>query len=281
MSDLRAASTPQSYDYLEELGRMDPRNTGQHPFARPPSQPSTRDPRHAPIPPPPYLLQAPSNRTQASFSSDPFLPRRPERDDSRREPPRSSTQGPFSISSSYGSSLSRELLGAATDIAGRQRNNSGSWIRNGDVKVGNHRPSQMEGETQCFKAHHLARHTILYIWSCACPLSISPNHHFSRAYHLHHTLLISRISDHSVFISIFKIYDAHYYCFLVFLNASIQHCLFARRMRQMINRGEKCAPRLQGTICRTLCHLFNSKIILYIGIWMIFYIGYDGVSRSA
>ena len=124
---------------------MDPRNTGQNPFARPLSQPNTRDPRQAPIPPPPYTLQAPLNRSQLPFGSDPFIPRRNERDDPRQEPPKASTHGPFSISS-YAVSLPREVLGTATSVADRQRDNMGSWTRNGEGNGDRFRPQQMEGE---------------------------------------------------------------------------------------------------------------------------------------
>ncbi|KAF6230522.1 hypothetical protein HO133_004866 [Letharia lupina] len=120
---------------------MDPRNNLQNPFARPLSQSSARDPRQAPIPPPPYTLQAPAHRLQPSLNNDPFLPRRNERDESRPEPPKSLSQGPFTIGS-YAAGLPRDALGMAMEIRDRpqENNHSGSWVpRVGDGRADRYR----------------------------------------------------------------------------------------------------------------------------------------------
>ena len=129
---------------------MDSRNNLQYPFARPLSQPNARDPRQAPIPPPPYTLQAHPHRPQPSLNNDPFLPRRNERDDSRQELPKPSSQGPYSLGS-YTAHLPRENLGTPMEIRDRPQENShgGSWLsRVADGRADRYRHHATEGTLQ-------------------------------------------------------------------------------------------------------------------------------------
>ena len=132
---------------------MDSRNNNLHnPFARPLSQSSARDPRQAPIPPPPYTLQAPAHRLQPSLNNDPFLPRRNERDESRQEPPKPLSQGPFTIGS-YAATLSRDGLGTGMETRERTKENShsGSWMpRLGDGRADRYRHHAAEGKLQLY-----------------------------------------------------------------------------------------------------------------------------------
>ncbi len=106
---------------------MDPRNIPQTPFARPPSETSTRDPRSAPIPPPPYTLQAPIRQPLPTFNNDPFLPRRHDLDGSRHELHRPVSQSPFSLEK-YAAGSPRDPPGSATVLAeGMLRDTNGSW----------------------------------------------------------------------------------------------------------------------------------------------------------
>lgn len=126
---------------------MDSRTTPLNPFARPLSEQGVRDPRNVPIPPPPYTLQAPVRPSQPTFTNDPFMPRRVERDDSRQEPAKSLAQGTFSVGS-YAASFPRDALGTATVFAeGKRvlRDNSGSW-RLGEQRLDRFRPQDTDGE---------------------------------------------------------------------------------------------------------------------------------------
>jgi len=124
---------------------MDPRNIPQNPFARPPSETSTRDPRGPPIPPPPYTLQAPVRQPQPTFTNDPFLPRRNDLDGSRQEIHRTVSQSPFSLEK-YAAGLPREPPGSATVSAeGKLRDTNGSWSL-GDRIMNGYRSQDMKGE---------------------------------------------------------------------------------------------------------------------------------------
>ena len=127
---------------------MESRNNLQIPLTRPLSQSSGRDPRQAPIPPLPYTLQAPPHRLQPSLNNDPFLPRRNERDESRQEPPKPLSQGPFTVGS-YAASLPRDALGTTMELRERPQDNnhSGSWTsRIGDGRADRYRQYTTEGE---------------------------------------------------------------------------------------------------------------------------------------
>ena len=147
---------------------MDPRNNLQNPFIRPLSQPGARDPRQAPIPPPPYTLQTPTHRLQPSLNNDPFLPRRNERDESRQEPPKSSPQGPYTIGS-YATRLPREGLGTAMEIRDRSLDNShgASWmsrVADGRTDRYRHHPTdgkfQLSAPSRCVcLSYHIVLHT--------------------------------------------------------------------------------------------------------------------------
>ncbi len=129
---------------------MDSRNNLQNPFIRPLSQSSARDPRQAPIPPPPFTLQAPAHHLQPSLNNDPFLPRRSERDEPRQEPRKPSSQGPYTIGS-YAASLSREALATPMEIRDRSQENShgGPWMpRVGDGRPDRYRHHATEGRLQ-------------------------------------------------------------------------------------------------------------------------------------
>lgn len=120
---------------------MDSRSNLQNPYVRPLSQSSARDPRQAPIPPPPYTLQAPTHRLPPSLNHDPFLPRRNERDDSRQETPKPLSQGSF-IVGSYATSVPRDAPGTLMEIRDRPQENhhAGSWMsRLGDGRADRYR----------------------------------------------------------------------------------------------------------------------------------------------
>lgn len=124
---------------------MDPRNTPRDPFGRPTSESTTRDPRNAPIPPPPYTLQAPLRQPQPTFANDPFLPRRNEQDGSRQEPPRPIPQSPFSLEK-YAAALSRESTKPAmTSGEGKPRDTNGAWSY-GERVMNGYRPHDTAGE---------------------------------------------------------------------------------------------------------------------------------------
>lgn len=159
---------------------MDSHNNLQNPFARPLSQSSARDPRQAPIPPPPYTLQAPAHRLQPSLNNDPFLPRRSERDDTRQEPPRPLSQAPFALGSYPATSLSREGSGTTMEIRDRPQENSHSapWMqRIGDGRADRYRHHVLEGKLYLsYRADKL----YFYVYSmphdcrtCRCPGSPS------------------------------------------------------------------------------------------------------------
>ena len=127
---------------------MDSRNNLQHPFPPPLSQSSVRDPRQAPIPPPPYTLQAPAHRLPPSLNNDPFLPRRNERDESRPEPPKPLPQYPLG---SYAAGLSRESLAAPMEMRDRPQETSHTapWMpRVADGRAERYRHHSTEGEPQ-------------------------------------------------------------------------------------------------------------------------------------
>lgn len=141
---------------------MDSRNNLQNSFTRPLSQPHARDPRQAPIPPPPYTLQTPTHRLQPSLNNDPFLPRRNDRDESRREPPMPSSQGPYSLGS-YPANLPRDGLRTPMEIRDRPQENShaASWMpRLADGRTDRYRHHATEGKiVSCkvdvfFSSHH-------------------------------------------------------------------------------------------------------------------------------
>lgn len=124
---------------------MDPRNTPRDPFGRPTSESATRDPRNAPIPPPPYTLQAPLRQPQPTFANDPFLPRRNEQDGSRQEPPRPISQSPFSLEK-YAAALSRESTKPAMISGeGKPRDTNGAWSY-GDRMMNGYRSHDTAGE---------------------------------------------------------------------------------------------------------------------------------------
>lgn len=149
---------------------MDSRNSLQNPFARPLSQPSARDPRQAPIPPPPYTLQAPTHRLQPSMNNDPFLPRRNERDESRQETPKPPSQGSFIIGS-YATSMPRDAPGTVMEIRDRpqEHNHAGSWMsRLGDGRADRYRHIASEGKFQ--RTSHLD--SICFLFPPCCTLHV-------------------------------------------------------------------------------------------------------------
>lgn len=124
---------------------MDLRNISQDPLARAPPETSTRDSRSAPIPPPPYTLQAPVRQSQPTFTTDPFLPRRNELDGSRQEPHRTVLQSPFSLEK-YSAGLRREPPGSGTVSAEEKlRDTNGSWSL-GDRLVNGYKSHHTQGE---------------------------------------------------------------------------------------------------------------------------------------
>ena len=153
---------------------MDSRNSLQHHFPPPLTQSSVRDPRQAPIPPPPYTLQAPAHRLQPSLNNDPFLPRRNERDESRQEPPKPSPQGPYTLGS-YAASLSRESLAAPMEMRDRPQETSHTapWMpRVADGRAERYRHHSTEGEPQSLMLIQLIHFALLHP---PCPFCWRPH----------------------------------------------------------------------------------------------------------
>ena len=123
---------------------MDSRTNASHSaFSRPLSQPTLRDPRHAPIPPPPYTLQAPV-RTAQPLNHDPFLPRRNDYDDAWQEQIKPPSQGAFSLGT-YAASAPRDALATATENRERVQENSANW-RFTDGRVDRYRSQSGDGK---------------------------------------------------------------------------------------------------------------------------------------
>lgn len=124
---------------------MDHRNTpSRQPFARPLSQPGVRDARHAPIPPPPYTLQAPLRTSQPTLNHDPFLPRRNEQEDSRQEPYKSLSQASFNLGN-YAAGLQREASKVGLENRDRVQENGTSWML-GDGRIDRYRSHSGDGK---------------------------------------------------------------------------------------------------------------------------------------
>ena len=124
---------------------MDPRNTPSHqPFARPLSQSGVRDARHAPIPPPPYTLQAPLRTSQPTLNHDPFLPRRNEQEDSHQEPYKSLGQASFNLGN-YAAGLQREASKVGLENRDRVQENGTSWML-GDGRIDRYRSQSGDGK---------------------------------------------------------------------------------------------------------------------------------------
>lgn len=124
---------------------MDPRVGPPNPFARTLSQPDARDSRNPPVPPPPFMLQAPVRQSQTTLLHDPFLPRRIQVEDPRQGGSKILAQGPLGVGS-YTSSFPREVLGNAARLPeGNQvmKDTAGSW-RLGDQR-GGHTSRTMQG----------------------------------------------------------------------------------------------------------------------------------------
>ena len=153
--------------------RMDSRtNTSQSAFSRPLSQPALRDPRHAPIPPPPYTLQAPV-RTTHPLNHDPFLPRRNDYEDAWQEQIKPPSQGPFSLGT-YAASAPRDALATATENRERVQENSGNW-RFADGRVDRYRSQSGDGKQPvldylCFLSLHVQ--SSVYLCSFALLLHV-------------------------------------------------------------------------------------------------------------
>ena len=159
---------------------MDPRNTPSHqPFARPLSPPGVRDARHATIPPPPYILQAPLRTSQPTLNHDPFLPRRNEQEDVRHEQHKPLSQSPFSLGN-YAAGLQREASGVAIENRDRVQENGASWIF-GDGRTDRYRSQSGNG-----KQHTLQHRQSLHIFllfphseSSVSLQSLAPSDRFS------------------------------------------------------------------------------------------------------
>ena len=120
---------------------MDSRTNTSHPaFSRPLSQPALRDPRHAPIPPPPYTLQTPV-RTANPSNYDPFLQRRNTYEDSWQEQTKPTSQAAFSLGT-YVGSAPRDALGTATENRERVQEN---W-KFADGRVDRYRSQSGDGK---------------------------------------------------------------------------------------------------------------------------------------
>lgn len=131
---------------------MDPRNTTtNNPFTRPPSQPNGHDAHRAPIPPPPYTLQAPVQR-QPRLGHDPFLPRRQEQGDARQDMDKSFRHAPLGVVK-YGASLPKDALGNTTEDY-RAQDNGGGW-RFGDGRMDRFRHQASSGESYGFSLHNM------------------------------------------------------------------------------------------------------------------------------
>ena len=136
---------------------MDSRSNTSHPsFSRP--QPALRDPRHAPIPPPPYTLQTPV-RTAHHLNHDPFLQRRSDYEDSWQEQSKPTSQAAFSLGN-YVGSAPRDALGTATENRERVQENSGNW-RFADGRIDRYRSQSGDGKQ------------IMLLYICHSPLCIS------------------------------------------------------------------------------------------------------------
>ena len=120
---------------------MDSRTNTSHPaFSRPLSQPILRDPRHAPIPPPPYTLQTPV-RTTHTFNHDPFIQRRNDYEESWQEQTKTTSQAAFSLGT-YVGSAPRDALGTAMENRERVQEN---W-RFADGRVDGYRSQSNDGK---------------------------------------------------------------------------------------------------------------------------------------
>ena len=149
---------------------MDSRNKIQHPFPPPLPQSSVRDPRQAPIPPPPYTLQAPAHRLQPSLNDDPFIPRRNERDESRREQPKPSPHGPYTLGS-YATSLSRESLAHPRETRDRpqEASHTAPWMpRVAEGRAERYRHHSAEGEPQPLRLIYFPYSTLRHTERRAC-----------------------------------------------------------------------------------------------------------------
>ncbi|KAI4229496.1 MAG: hypothetical protein L6R36_000855 [Xanthoria steineri] len=97
---------------------MDPSAPSQHHLSRPHSQQDLRDPRYAPIPPPPFSARPTSARPEILHSGDPFLQRRIETSD----PHRNSIQ-----SQSYGFANNSSYAAASNGLQGHEPTRRGSY----------------------------------------------------------------------------------------------------------------------------------------------------------
>ena len=159
---------------------MDPRNTSSHqPFARPLSPPGVRNARLAPIPPPPYTLQAPLHASQPTPNRDPFLPRRNEHEEVRQEQHKSLSQSPFSLGN-YTAGLQREASGAAMENRDSVQENGGSW-RFGDGRMGRYRSQSGDGKqlTLQYRQSLLIFLLFPHTESSVSLQSLAPSDHFS------------------------------------------------------------------------------------------------------
>ncbi len=164
---------------------MDSRtNTSHSAFPRPLSQPAARDPRHAPIPPPPYTLQTPV-RTAHPFNHDPFLPRRNDYEDAWQEQIKPPSQGSFGLGT-YNASAPRDTLATATENRERVQENSGNW-RLGDGRVDRYRSQSGDGKQSilehiCFFSLHIQ--SSVHLCSFALLLHVSRHPSFVRFHSL-------------------------------------------------------------------------------------------------
>lgn len=159
---------------------MDPRNTSSHqPFARPLSPPGVRNARLAPIPPPPYTLQAPLHASQPTPNHDPFLPRRNEHEEVRREQHKPLSQSPFSLGN-YTTGLQREASGAAMENRDSVQENGDSW-RFGDGRMGRYRSQSGDGKqlTLQYRQSLLIFLLFPHTESSVSLQSLAPSDHFS------------------------------------------------------------------------------------------------------
>ena len=169
---------------------MDSRtNTSHSAFPRPLSQPALRDPRHAPIPPPPYTLQAPV-RTAHPFNHDPFLPRRNDYEDAWQEQIKPPSQGPFSLGT-YAASAPRDALATATENRERVQENSGNW-RFADGRVDRYRSQNGDGKQSvldyiCFLSLHIQSSVCLCCFALHCFFTFRARHLLFASPPLSHT----------------------------------------------------------------------------------------------
>lgn len=162
---------------------MDPRNSiNNNPFARPLSQPNGHHNAQAPVPPPPYTLQAPIQQ-QPSIVNDPFLPRRQEQGDARLDIDRGFRHGP--PGARYATSLPRDALGTATENYNRMQDNGGGW-RFADRRADHFSAQVLDGKSQtstaqfafapsdrCVFPHCSTRPMSLESWLATAPLQFS------------------------------------------------------------------------------------------------------------